>query len=210
MLDVTTTDDIAAMRLLADYRSAGGYGDTVAEIGERPSSELPVIEQIAEWLIELELRWPGPETEGRRIARISLTNALNRREARKTNAIPALISQFDLKKEIAPSTRWAAGNGIYSIPAGKEFFDELAVIAADRRFGRQRRMVVNWLGKSRHPDAAAVALAQLDDESVQGHALDALSKLRAQGVSKQVEPFLTSEFPWYRRSAERIIRYDEG
>ncbi|GGK40545.1 HEAT repeat domain-containing protein [Nocardia camponoti] len=207
---MTTTDDLGAARLLAEYRSAGGHGSTISGIADSLHYPPFVIELMGEWLIDLEQRWTGPETEKRALARLSLIEALNRKEARKTIAIPALISQFDHEKGIDPSTRWAAGNGIYSIPAGKEFFDELAVIAADRRFGRQRRMVVNWLGKSRHPDAVEVALAQLDDESVQGHALDALSKLRAQGVSKQVEPFQSSEFPWYRRSAERIIRYDEA
>ncbi|GGK40559.1 HEAT repeat domain-containing protein [Nocardia camponoti] len=207
---MTNTDETAGARLFVDYRRAGGYGNAFWEIGDQLSYTPPVIELMAEWLTDLEQRWPGPETNDRRLARISLTKALNRKESRTTSAIPALISQFDHEKTMASSTRWAAGNGIYSIPAGKEYFEQLAAIAADRRFGEDRQMVVNWLGKSRHPDAAAVALAQLDDETVQGHALDALSKLRAQGVSKQVEPFLIAESAWYRRSAERIIRYDEG
>ncbi len=120
---------------------------------------------------------------------------LSRKESRKTAAIPALISQFDHAKTTSSRVRWAAGNALYSIPAGKEYFDQLAVIAADRTFGADRQMVVDWLGKSRHPDAAAVALAQLDDDTVAGHALDALSKLGAQGVSKQVEPFSDVEIP---------------
>ncbi|MFD6224353.1 HEAT repeat domain-containing protein [Nocardia asteroides] len=207
---MTPTDDAAATRLLEEYQRAGGYADTIPEIGSRINNAAPVIVVIAGWLTELEERWPGPETEGRDLARLSLTNALNRKESRKTVAIPALISQFDHTKAASSRTRWAAGNALYKIPAGKEYFEQLAAIAADRAFGADRQMVVDWLGKSRHPDAAAVALAQLDDETVQGHALDALSKLRAQGVRDRVEPFLTSKYPWHRRSAERIIRYDEA
>ncbi|WP_405178678.1 hypothetical protein OG225_32335 [Nocardia sp. NBC_01377] len=99
---------------------------------------------------------------------------------------------------------------ISPIRSRERSFDQLAAIAADRGFGTDGQMVVDWLGKSRHPDAAEVAVAQLDDDTVAGHALDALSKLRAQGVSKQVAPFLTSKYPWYRRNAERIIRYDQS
>lgn len=207
---MTSTDDAAATCLLEEYRRAGGNADTITDIGNQRSSAPAVIVLVAEWLAELEDRWPGPETEGRELARLSLVNGLNRKESRKTEAIPALIGQFDHAKTMSSYTRWSAGNALYSIPAGKEYFDQLAAIAADRGFGADRQMVVDWLGKSRHPDAAAVAVAQLDDDTVAGHALDALSKLRAQGVSKQVEPFLTSKYPWYRRNAERIIRYDEG
>ncbi|MFI5720600.1 HEAT repeat domain-containing protein [Nocardia sp. NPDC051750] len=210
---MTPTDDASATRLLADYRQAGGYGSTIPEIFERGPDSIAVIDVLAEWLIELETRWPGPETEGRGLARSTLSNALggSKAAARKsTKAVPALISQFDPNKEINPYTRWAAGNAIYDIPAGIQYFDQLAAIAADRSFGMERQLVVNWLGKSQHPDAAAIAVAQLDEEIVRGHALEALARLRAQGVSKQVEPFLSSKNKWWRRTAERIVRYDQG
>ncbi|GGK40608.1 HEAT repeat domain-containing protein [Nocardia camponoti] len=206
---MTDPDEVAEQVLLEAYIRARGYARTLSGIGNEMSNSPSVIEFIADALTNLEKRWPGRETDRRHLARLSLINALNRKESRNTAAVPALISQFDHAKPAHPDVRWAAGNALYSIPAGKEYFAELAAIARDRGFGTDRQMVVNWLGKSRHPDAAAVALAQLDDESVQGHALDALSKLRAQGVSERVEPFLTSEFPWFRRSAERVIRYDE-
>ncbi|WP_431958140.1 hypothetical protein [Nocardia lijiangensis] len=80
------------------------------------------------------------------MARLNSTNALNRKESRKTTAIPALISQFDHTKTIKPHVRWAAGNALYIIPAGKEYFEQLAAIVADREFGTDRQMVVNWLG----------------------------------------------------------------
>ncbi|SNY88135.1 hypothetical protein SAMN04244553_5097 [Nocardia amikacinitolerans] len=205
---MTPTDDAAATRLPEEYRRAGGYADTIPEIGSRPQNSPEVIAVLAQWLTDFEDRWPGAETEAREMVRLNLINALNRKESRKTAAIPALISQFDHTKTINPYVRWAAGNALYSIPASKEYFEELAIIASDRGFGTYRQMVVNWLGKSRHFEAAAVAAAQLDDETVQGHALDALSRLRAKGFRTQVEPFLASKYPWYRRNAERIIRHD--
>ncbi|WP_328435336.1 hypothetical protein [Nocardia puris] len=44
---------------------------------------------------------------------------------------------------------------------------------------------------------------------MQGHVLDTLAGLRAQGVRDRVEPFLTSKNKWHRRSAQRIVRYDQ-
>ncbi|MGN2637654.1 HEAT repeat domain-containing protein [Nocardia takedensis] len=207
---MTPTDDAAANQLLEDYRSAGGYGATIHEISSRTSIKPQAIAVLAQWLVELESRWPGSETEGRQSARIALARALGCKESRKTAAVPALISQFDTGKPIGANARWAAGNALYDIPAEPSYFEELAAIARNREFGMERQMVVLWLGKSRRPEAVEVAVSQLDDESVQGHALEALSKLRAQGVRDVVEPFLTSKNKWHRRSAERILRYDES
>ncbi|MBF6189031.1 HEAT repeat domain-containing protein [Nocardia farcinica] len=207
---MTPTDEAAATRLLEDYRRAGGHAHTILDIPNR-SITLEIIAVLASWLTELETRWPGPETEGRDLARLSICRALGTKESRKTAAVPALISQFDHAKDtITERSRSAAGIALYDIPAGKEHFDTLAAIAADRRFGRSRAMVIAWLGRSRHPDAAAIALAQLDDPSVQGSALEALSKLRAQGVREHVEPFLNAEYASHRRLAKRILHYDQG
>ncbi|WP_431965219.1 HEAT repeat domain-containing protein [Nocardia sp. bgisy134] len=207
---MTATDDAAATKLLEEYQLAGGYGRTISEIADMPNASPKVIALLSQWLIELEKRWPGPETEGRALARLSLARALGHKYARKTAAVPALISQFDTAKSIGSRERWAAGHALYDIPAGVDYFDQLAAIATNREFGDDRQMVVSWLAKSRHPDAVAVALSQLDDEAVQGHALEVLSKLRAQGVRDRVEPFLNSKNKWHKRSAERIVRYDES
>lgn len=140
------------------------------------------------------------------MARECIIRTLGCRKARKTTAVPALISQFDIIKNVSDNIRWTAGISLYDIPAGKEYFDELTTIVNNRDFGSGRQMVVDWLGKSQHPDAATVALSQLSDESVQGHALEALARLRAQGIREQVEPFTRSKNKWHKRTAERIIR----
>ncbi|WP_435590464.1 HEAT repeat domain-containing protein [Nocardia sp. bgisy118] len=207
---MTANDDAAASKLLEEYRLAGGYAQIVPEISKSVDVSPQVIAVLSQWLTELETRWPGLETKGRELTRLTLANALGRKEARKSAAVPALISQFDTAKTTSSRARWAAGNALYDIPAGVEYFDQLAAIATNREFGDARQMVVSWLAKSRHPDAVAVALSQLDDEAVQGHALEVLSKLRAQGVRDRVEPFLTSKNKWHKRSAERILRYDES
>ena len=144
------------------------------------------------------------------MARLMIARTLGTKASRKTMAIPALISQFDHEKNIVMDIRWAAGNALYDIPAGKEYFDELAVIAADRGFGRSRGMIVTWLGKSRHPNAAAVALSLIDDETVEGNALEALAKMRVQGVRKEIEPFLDSEKARIRQLAKRILAHDQS
>ncbi|MET7774042.1 HEAT repeat domain-containing protein [Nocardia sp. NPDC005366] len=207
---MTATDDAAATALLADYHRAGGYGATIPDISTQPSITTAAITVLAQWLAELETRWPGPETEGRELTRLTLANALGRKEARTTPVVPALISQFDTAKHTSMRARWAAGNALYNIPAEPTYFDELAAIAGNREFGQERQMVVLWLGKCRRSHAVEIAAAQLDDETVQGHALEALSTLRAQGIRDLVEPFLDSKNKWHRRSAERIIRYDQS
>lgn len=206
---MTPTDDRAGAELLEEYIRAGGYARTIFELPDKPVDE-KIIKALSAWLVELEIRWPGEETRGREMARLMIARTLGTKASRKTMAIPALISQFDHEKNIIMDIRWAAGNALYDIPAGKEYFDELAVIAADRGFGRSRGMIVTWLGKSRHPNAAAVALSLIDDETVEGNALEALAKMRVQGVRKEIEPFLDSEKARIRQLAKRILAHDQS
>lgn len=198
-----------AEQLISDYRAAGGYAMELGDISRAVKQPAAAVTILATWLSELETRWPGPEDDGRDTARLVLIQALNSRESRKSAAIPALIGQFDRAKPILDNARWSAGNALYDIPAGDAYFDDLAHIAANRELGSTRQMVVNWLGKSKRPEAIDVAVSQLDDEAVQGHALEALAKLRAQGVRAAVEPFAASKNKWHRRTAERILRYLE-
>ncbi|MEU0544935.1 HEAT repeat domain-containing protein [Nocardia sp. NPDC005978] len=199
------TNPSPAELLLSVYRAAGGYGQDVSDIPRQQRQPAEAIAVLAEWLADLEARWPGSEAD-RDTTRLLLIQALNRRESRKSAAIPALISQFDSWKTISENARWSAGNALYDIPADDAYFDELAAIASNGSLGMSRQMVVNWLGKSRRPEAASIAAAQLGDESVCGHALEALAKLRAQGIHEQVEPFAKSKNKWHRRTAERILR----
>ncbi|MFI6573583.1 HEAT repeat domain-containing protein [Nocardia fluminea] len=206
---MTPTDDQAGSELLADYQQAGGYARTIFQFPDKPV-DAKIIGVLSGWLVELEIRWPGDETRGRDMARLMIVRALGVKESRKSIAIPALISQFDHAKNIGLDTRWAAGNALYDIPAGREHFDALAAIASDRAFGRSRGMVVTWLGKSRHPEAATVALSLVDDESVEGNALEALAKLRVQGVREQIEPFLSADKSRIRQLAKRILDHDQS
>ncbi|WP_216897717.1 HEAT repeat domain-containing protein [Nocardia alni] len=193
-------------QIVSDYRQAGGYGEKIYDLPHDNNRTKESIAVLAEWLIELEERWPGEETEARATARILLIEALDCRQARKSAAIPALLSQFELDKTMSLDTRWSAGNSLYKIPADDAYFDNMVRVAQNRTLGPARQMVVNWLWKSQRKDeASAVALSQLDDESVQGHALEALARLRTQGIRDQVEPFLSSKNRWHRRCARSIL-----
>ncbi|MGF0319862.1 HEAT repeat domain-containing protein [Nocardia fluminea] len=205
---MTPTDDRAGNELLTEYQRAGGYARTIFEFPDKPV-DANIINVLSAWLVELETRWPGEETSGREMVRLMIARTLGVKESRKSVAIPALISQFDHTKQLSERAQWAAGNALFDIPAGKEYFDDLAAIAADRGFGRRRGMVVTWLGKSRHPEAAAVALSVVDDESVEGNALEALAKMRVQGVREQIEPFLSADKARIRQLAKRILDHDQ-
>ncbi|MFF2554533.1 HEAT repeat domain-containing protein [Nocardia sp. NPDC058058] len=200
------TNSLPVEQLMSDYRAFGGYARELGDISHPHRQPQTAIAVLAGWLSELEIRWPGPEEAGRDTARLVLIQALNRRESRKSAAIPALLGQFDRDKTIFENARWSAGSALYDIPADDSYFDDLAAIAQDRSLGSARQMIVNWLGKSRRPEAIGIAVAQLNDETVQGHALEALAKLRAQGVRDHVEPFAASKNAWHRRTAQRILR----
>ncbi|MFF0491307.1 HEAT repeat domain-containing protein [Nocardia sp. NPDC004068] len=197
-----------ARALLSDYRKAGGAGQKLSDIAHfhrQPKSAVPV---LAEWLDDLEARWGNTNVEERELARLMLVRALGSPSSRRTTAIPALIGQFDHSKKLSDKVLWAVGNSLYTIPADDAYFDDLVRIALDRTWGINRQMIVNGLGRSQRKDeAASVALSLLDDETVQGHALEALAQLRTQGIRDRIEPFTKSKNRWHRRTATRILNH---
>ena len=82
------------------------------------------------------------------------------------------------------SVGWALGNALATIrdPAT---FETIVRLAADRRLGADRQMLFSLLPRIGTPAAFDVAMRALDDDSVRGHALEALGRF---GRLDAVEP----------------------
>ncbi|MFF0491308.1 HEAT repeat domain-containing protein [Nocardia sp. NPDC004068] len=197
-----------ARKLMYEYRLSGGSGQELSWLTQQHRQPEKAIPVLVDWLDHLEERWENEDVEERELARILLIEALGTPSSRETAAIPALIAQFDHSKGLSVNTLWAAGNSLYRIPADDTYFDQLVGIALDPSWGSGREMVVDWLGRSQRKDEAAeAALSLLDDETVQGHALEALAQLRTQGIRDVIEPFTKSKNRWHRRTATRILNH---
>ncbi|WP_194819884.1 HEAT repeat domain-containing protein [Nocardia sp. XZ_19_385] len=188
--------------------------DELADAGVRVSSASDLINTrepyptavpiLIDWLAHLDQKMPGPEEGLKKGLRETLIRALIVKEAKNTDALPTLLAQFDQYEKLSPSVLWAAGYALAWL-APATYYDRIAPLAADRRYGLGRRELILWLGKSRNPQAITIILDQLDDPLVATAALQALARRKPVGVRGLVEPYLDSDDSEIRKQARKAL-----
>jgi HEAT repeat protein len=136
----------------------------------------------------------------------TLARALTVRQARPA-AGPALVVLFR-EESLAEVTRWTVGNALDTV-ADPSLLDEMLAIAADRRYGMARQMVVHALGRvgqgQRREEVVDLLIELLDDDTVVAHAIIALTKLRAARAVDAIARHVDSEIPIARKSARTAV-----
>ncbi len=102
------------------------------------------------------------------------------------------------------SVRWAFGNAL-EVLWDDSRFDDLVNIVQDKRYGRARQMVVLGMKKSKRPEVGKILVGLLDDPEVNGHAVDALVKLKVPEARPGLERLTTDERAWVRKAAVRAL-----
>lgn len=135
-----------------------------------------------------------------------VVRALSVKEARG-NADAALVHEF---KSIPPddrehqSLKWAIGNALSTVATDK-VANDLYELAQDKAHGKAREMVVVALGNLRDPGAVEVLMNLLDDEEVCGHAIIAVTKLKAPQAVPKIQYLTKHPKPWVRKEAGKAI-----
>ncbi|MGZ5573330.1 MAG: HEAT repeat domain-containing protein, partial [Usitatibacter sp.] len=84
-------------------------------------------------------------------------------------------------------------------------------LIADRRFGKGRQNLVLLVGEFGTPKMASALGSLLDDPDVYGHAIKALSKLKAKGFGEPVKRVLDSErVAWIKTAARKYLEMTQG
>jgi hypothetical protein len=123
----------------------------------------------------------------------------------RPEALAPLIHEFrQLPNDHELGLRWAVGNALEVI-ADDSVFDDLRELAATKKYGRSRQMVVMALGKVKNPEAADVLIGLLDDEDVVGHAVVALGKLKAKKARSRITELLDHPEAWIRKEANEAL-----
>jgi len=134
--------------------------------------------------------------------REALVRSLAVKQARGV-AAPALLREFR-RSDASSDYRWAVGNTL-EVVADDTVFDEVADLARDRGYGRDRQMVVLALARMTNPGAVDVLSEVLDDETVAGHAVMALGRLKASRARSVIEGCLDHPQPWVRKEAKKAL-----
>lgn len=186
------------------------FVDELAEVGlavESPwdlvNSRRPypaAIPVLLDWLDRVDAEVAAPE---RSKFREALVRGLAVKEARGGVAAPALLREFH-RAGASFEYRWAIGNAL-EIVADDAVFDAVADLARDRSYGRERQMVVLALARMKDPRAVEVLTGLVDDDTVAGHAVMALGRLRAAQARTVIEGCLQHPQAWVRREAKKAL-----
>jgi len=190
----------AAAPVLADLAAAGYAVDTIGALRQAGPKAKDAVPVLAGWL-------PRVTDDA---VRADIVRALGVRWAKA--AAPALIEEFRrIPPEPStldgglPGPRWAVGSALAETATDAVFAD-LAELARDKRYGRDREMVVLALGNMRTPDAVGVLLDLLQDDDVAGHAVMALGKLRAQRARPAIEALAGHPKSWVRQEVRKALK----
>lgn len=187
--------------LVRDLREAGVPVSDVWELVNARVQYQAAIPVLIDWLRDFDARVRGP---GRSGVREGLVRALTVPAARPA-AAPVLIGEFKKASDYSDTgLGWVIGNAL-SVVAGDSVFGQIAELAADRRYGRARQMIVWGLGRSKHPGAVPLLIGLLDDPDVVAHAVMALGKLKPTGVRPPVERLLDHPQALVRREAKKAL-----
>ncbi|MFF1531069.1 HEAT repeat domain-containing protein [Cellulomonas sp. NPDC058312] len=181
--------------ILVDLAAVGFAVRSLADLrrpGVRYRDAIPV---LVEWLG----RASDPKVKGEIARALSVPWA-------KPVAVRPVIEEFRaVDVEVDPTgtgVRWTMGNAL-EVLFDDAYFDAFVELAADKRYGKARQMVVLGLAKSKRPQVVDVLLGLVDDPDVDGHAVKALAKLRAPAARLAFESKLGDSRAWVRSEARK-------
>ena len=79
-------------------------------------------------------------------------------------------------------------------------------ICLDKRAKRGRQSFVMLLGKTKYCEYANALVPLLQDDDVNGHVIDTLYKMRANGYVELITPFLKHRQTWIRNIAKKYVQ----
>lgn len=105
----------------------------------------------------------------------------------KPLATRPLVQLFrEVKSDNELGIRWTIGNAL-DVVWDDDVFEDLVALACDRSYGRSREMIVLGMARSKRPEAGPILMDLLDDPAVNGHATQALRKLKVAAARPGLE-----------------------
>lgn len=107
---------------------------------------------------------------------------------------------------------WAIGEEIrQAVSSYKHAFNDRQIerilhVCLDKRAKRGRQSFIMLLGRKQYCNYSNVLIPLLDDGDVNGHVIDTLYKMQADGYGAFITPFLNHRQTWIRNAAKKYIQ----
>lgn len=117
--------------------------------------------------------------------------------------VPMLLNEFVSDKP--GFNRWQIAEIVEAIHS-KKYINKYLKIISNKKFGKDRQMLVLLVGKLKTEEAIPILINLLDDYDVTGHAINALSQHKREEFRPYFERFLNHENSYYRREAKTALK----
>lgn len=124
-----------------------------------------------------------------------------------TNKLSEMILHI-FRDEPLPTNLWEYADLLYTLNNFR-YLSEYLTIISNKRYGDARQMLILLVGKSKNKCVIPVLKELLNDSSVYGHALEALSNFREKEIEKIMCGYLSSNIIWIKQIAEKYLRRQE-
>ncbi len=187
----------------AELAEVGVTADSPWDLVNRRSAYPTAIPVLVAWLDKID-QTPNLSRPIREKFREGVVRSLAVKEARHSGVAAVLLREFR-RPNASIDARWAVANSL-AVVADASVFDELVELAADKRYGRSREMLMDALARADKLRAPSVLVELLEDDDVSGHAVVALARVGGPLEADAIEPFLEHPKAWIRREATKALK----
>lgn len=120
----------------------------------------------------------------------------------KNKLVELILAVFNAEER--PSNLWEYGDLLYSIK-NFHYMSYYLDIIKNKMFGEARQMLILLVGKSKRRSVIPVLTELLDDPTVFGHALDALSNFSGVEINHIMHKYIDCNIAWIREIAEKYL-----
>jgi hypothetical protein len=184
---------LAALPLISALKDAGFNIHSLDELrrsGLKYGAAIPI---LLKWL---------PLTDDA-IIKESIVRTLSVPWARPAALCP-LIAEFR-NASAMPNLQWVIGNAM-AVISDDSVFNEISELVREKQYGKSREMLTVALANMKNPAAIDLLIELLNDDEINGHALMALGKLKAQKARPKIERFLDHPKSWVRKEAGKALK----
>lgn len=134
--------------------------------------------------------------------RISLIQDLYAIGYSKDMLVEIILKEFG--SEVQKKYLWEYGDLLYRIKNYKYLSNYIDIIT-NLELKEARQMVILLVGKCKDEDIIPILISLVEDETVYGHTLQALSNFKCEAITRIMEGYTKDKIKWIRNRAEKYL-----
>ncbi|MBT0567097.1 HEAT repeat domain-containing protein [Williamsia sp. CHRR-6] len=200
--------DAFEVRLVRDLEAVGVRAVKVSDLNRAVRSVPPAIPVFVDWLKNLDVKVPGPETRHRAALRRVLLEALDDPACRgNREVVDVLFEQLERRSPplAAPDQIWTAEN-LAHIAQARDFDRFVRLIERSDVEDGTLVAIARYVGRYKRPQSREIALQILGNDIARPDAIRALAKVGEPGDVEVIAQYVDDPNPDTRRAVVKAVK----